>query len=175
MSVTVAGTKNDICMIEAGAKESSEEDMLGALLFGQKYIKELCEFQEEIINVVGVEKQEVELATVPADLEKEVIKFAEDKMLGAIQIKNKLESLENHNDANIINSLNNKVDKVAGKKLSTEDFTTSEKNKLAGLESSKFIGQFVSLQALNSTYPTASIGNYAYVDLGIGEDVVKYI
>ncbi|MDD2208566.1 MAG: polyribonucleotide nucleotidyltransferase [Bacilli bacterium] len=92
MSVTVAGTKDDICMIEAGAKEVSEADMLEALLFGQKYIKQLCEFQEEIIKVVGKEKVEVKLAEVPADLEKEVIKYAEPNMLEAVQIKNKLES-----------------------------------------------------------------------------------
>ena len=92
MSVTVAGTKNDICMIEAGAKEVSEADMLEALLFGQDYIKQLCEFQEEIIKVVGKEKVEVKLAEVPADLEKEVTKYADADMLDAVQIKNKLES-----------------------------------------------------------------------------------
>lgn len=92
MSVTVAGTKKDICMIEASAKEVNETVMLDALLFGQKYIKELCEFQEEIIKIIGTEKQAVELATIPKELEKEVKKYAEDKMAEAIQIKNKLES-----------------------------------------------------------------------------------
>ena len=92
MVVTVAGTKNDICMIEAASKEVSESDMLDALLFGHKYIKELCEFQEEIIEIVGAEKVEVELAAVPADLEKEIYTYAEEKMLEAIQIKDKLKS-----------------------------------------------------------------------------------
>jgi polyribonucleotide nucleotidyltransferase len=92
MSVTVAGTKKDICMIEASAKEVNETVMLDALLFGQKYIKELCKFQEEIIKIIGTEKQAVELATIPKELEKEVKKYAEDKMAEAIQIKNKLES-----------------------------------------------------------------------------------
>jgi polyribonucleotide nucleotidyltransferase len=43
-------------MIEAGAHEASEEDMLEALEFGQKYVKDLCEFEESIIEVVGQEK-----------------------------------------------------------------------------------------------------------------------
>ncbi len=92
MAVTVAGTKKDICMIEASAKEVNESVMLEALLFGQKYIKELCEFQEEIIKILGAEKQEVQLAVVPKELEKEVKKYAVDKMTKAVQIKNKLES-----------------------------------------------------------------------------------
>ena len=92
LTVTVAGTKNDICMIEAGAHEASESDMLDALMFGQKHIKMLCEFQESIIEVVGQPKVEVELASIPEDLEKEVKKYAEDDMLKAVQIKDKLAS-----------------------------------------------------------------------------------
>ena len=92
LTVTVAGTKNDICMIEAGAHEASEEDMLAALMFGQKHVKMLCEFQESIIEVVGKEKVEVELAKIDPELEKEVKEFAEDDMLSAVQIKDKLAS-----------------------------------------------------------------------------------
>lgn len=51
--------------------------------------------------------------------------------------KNKLQSLENYDDTGIINSLSDKVDKIVGKGLSTEDFTTEEKLKLAGLESAE--------------------------------------
>ena len=92
LTVTVAGTKNDICMIEAGAHEVSEKDMLEALMFGHKHIKLLCEFQESIIEVVGKEKVKVELACIDPTLEKEVKKYAEDNMLEAVQIKDKLES-----------------------------------------------------------------------------------
>lgn len=92
LTVTVAGTKNDICMIEAGAHEVSEEDMLAALMFGQKHVKMLCEFQESIIEVVGKEKIEVELASIDSALEKEVKEYAEKDMLSAVQIKDKLES-----------------------------------------------------------------------------------
>ena len=92
LTVTVAGTKNDICMIEAGAHEASEEDMLAALMFGQKHVKMLCEFQESIIEAVGQEKVAVELAKIDEKLEKEVKEYAEDKMLEAVQIKDKLAS-----------------------------------------------------------------------------------
>ena len=94
LAVTVAGTKNDICMIEAGSKEVSEEDMLEALMFGHKYIKELCLFQEEIIEVVGKEKVEITIPETNKPLEKEIFDYSEKKMLVAVQIKNKLESYE---------------------------------------------------------------------------------
>lgn len=71
--------------------------------------------------------------------------------------------------------LETKVDKVEGKQLSDENFTSAEKSKLAGLESSRFVGQFVSLQALKAAYPTAPIGSYAYVDEGSGKNTVKYV
>lgn len=75
----------------------------------------------------------------------------------------------------LISELSNKVDKVAGKGLSTEDFTTTLKNKLDGLEGSKFVGQYASLANLQTAHPTADVGQYAYVDAGVGEPVQKYI
>ncbi len=92
LTVTVAGTKEDICMIEAGAHEASEADMLEALMFGQKHVKMLCEFQESIIEVVGKPKVEVELASIDEAFEKEVKNYAEEDMLAAVQIKDKLSS-----------------------------------------------------------------------------------
>src|SRR5574344_20535 len=92
LTVTVAGTKNDICMIEAGAHEASEKDMIEALEFGQKYIKDLCEFEESIIEIVGKEKVTVELAKIDEKLQKEIKKYAEDDLLTAITIKDKLTS-----------------------------------------------------------------------------------
>lgn len=57
----------------------------------------------------------------------------------------------------------------------TNAYTDSEKSKLAGLESSKNLGQYVSLVALESAYPSPPEGSFGYVDGGIGEDVVMYI
>ena len=70
IELTVAGTKEAINMVESGAKEVSEEDMLGALLFGFDAIKELVAFQEEIVAAVGKPKMDVDLLQVDADLKR---------------------------------------------------------------------------------------------------------
>ena len=91
INLSVAGTKDAINMVEAGSKEVSEEDMIEALMKGHEAIKELVSFQEEIVAQVGKEKIEVELAKLDEELVKEVEEFASEKMLAAIQIKDKLE------------------------------------------------------------------------------------
>ena len=68
-----------------------------------------------------------------------------------------------------------KVDKVAGYGLSQENFTAAEKAKLAGLEGSHFKGVFASLVALQSAFPTASAGDYADVDAGVGSATIRYV
>lgn len=90
LSVTVAGTKDAICMVEAGAKQVSEKDMLGALMFGHEYIKKLCAFQEKIIKEIGQEKVKVDLATIDAELEAAVREYATDEMFKCFDIKGKL-------------------------------------------------------------------------------------
>ena len=87
LSLTVAGTKTGICMVEAGAKQASEKDMLGAIMYGHEFIKKLCEFQEKIIEEVGKEKVEVELAHIDEALEKEVRDYTYDKMYKALSSK----------------------------------------------------------------------------------------
>ena len=89
--LTVAGTENDICMIEAGAHQVSEEVMLDALEFGQKAIKKLCKFQKKIIKEIGQKKVEVELASIDPELQSAVEEYTTKDMLEAIQIKDKLE------------------------------------------------------------------------------------
>ena len=69
INLTLAGTEKAINMVEAGAKQVSEDDMLGALLFGHEEIKRLCAFQKEIVAAAGKEKREVSLFKIPADLE----------------------------------------------------------------------------------------------------------
>ena len=91
LTLTVAGTENDICMIEAGAHEVSESVMLDALEFGQKAIKKLCKFQKKIIKEIGQKKVEVELASIDPELESAVRDYSTKDMLEAIQIKDKLE------------------------------------------------------------------------------------
>lgn len=69
-------------------------------------------------------------------------------------------------------ALDSKVDKVAGKGLSDTNFTQAEKDKLSSLESSKFVGLFVSESALPLS---GSEGDYANVDGGVGSDVYRVI
>ena len=68
IELTVAGTKTAINMVESGAKEVSEEDMLEALMFGHDAIKELCEFEEKIIAEIGKEKMEYEVLEITQEL-----------------------------------------------------------------------------------------------------------
>ncbi|MGM9947541.1 polyribonucleotide nucleotidyltransferase, partial [Floccifex sp.] len=91
IELTVAGTKYALNMVEAGAKEVSEEDMLEALMFGHEQIKKLCAFQEEIVAACGKEKREVQLYAVDEELDKEVRAGFEAQIRQAVSIKEKLE------------------------------------------------------------------------------------
>lgn len=91
IDLTVAGTKYAINMVEAGAREVSEEDMLEALMFGHEAVKELCAFQEEIIEEVGVGKMEYEHLEISDELRNEIRTLASDKLDAALRIKDKLE------------------------------------------------------------------------------------
>ena len=91
INLIVAGTKDAINMVEAGAKEVSEEDMLDALMFGHEEIKRLVAFQEEIRKEIGKEKVEVELRKIPEDIDKLVRDMAEADLLAAVVIEEKLE------------------------------------------------------------------------------------
>lgn len=91
INLAVAGTKEAINMVEAGAAEVPEEEMLDALMFGHKAIKKLCLWQEEIIKEVGKEKREIELYKVDEAIEKDVTDRAKDRLVKAISIFDKLE------------------------------------------------------------------------------------
>lgn len=90
IDLTVAGTKDAINMVEAGAKEVSEEDMLDALMFGHDAIKELIKFEEKIIKEVGEEKMEYETLEVTPELKDEIYSLAKEPLDAAMRIKDKL-------------------------------------------------------------------------------------
>ena len=90
INLTVAGTKKAINMVEAGAKQVSEDDMLEALIFAHEEIIRLCEFQEEIGKACGKEKMVPDLFKIPEDLEKAVREFAEPTLIPAISTHEKL-------------------------------------------------------------------------------------
>ena len=87
--LTVAGTKDAINMVEAGAKEVPEEIMLEAIMFGHEEIKKLIAFQEEIQAQVGKEKLEVVLYELDPELEAHVRTLSEEKINAAVQVVEK--------------------------------------------------------------------------------------
>ncbi len=87
--LTVAGTKDAINMVEAGAQEVPEEIMLEAIMFGHNEIKQLIEFQERIIAEIGKPKREITLYEIDKELEAEVRELCEADMLNAIQVQEK--------------------------------------------------------------------------------------
>lgn len=95
LSLTVAGTKDAIMMVEAGANEVSEETMLEAILFAHEEIKKIVAFQEEIVAAVGVEKKDYTLYLPTDELTAEVEAFVGRKMHEAVHTEDKTERLEN--------------------------------------------------------------------------------
>lgn len=90
LDLIVAGTKEAINMVEAGAQELSEDIVLQALLKGHEAIQELVDFQNYIVAAVGKEKAEVELFQVDADLKAEIEAVYYDQLAKAVQVEEKL-------------------------------------------------------------------------------------
>ncbi len=91
LDLTVAGTIDAINMVEAGAKQVSEDIMLEGLMKGHEAIKELCKWQSEIISEIGVTPFEYESLTIEDSLKDEVTKQIEKALDEALRIKEKLE------------------------------------------------------------------------------------
>ena len=122
IDLTVAGTKDALNMVEAGAKEVSEDLMLDALMFGHERIKELCAFQEEIIAKVGKEKMEVVLYDIDSAVKEYVNENGKARLEAAVSIKDKLESY-----AAIDNATNEMKDHF----LNDESLSEKERERLA--------------------------------------------
>jgi polyribonucleotide nucleotidyltransferase len=95
LQLTVAGTKDAIMMVEAGANEIPEDVMIDAIMFAHEEIKSIVEWIDQIVAEAGKEKKEFELKTVPEDLEADVRAFAESKMREAVHTQEKQERLDN--------------------------------------------------------------------------------
>ena len=80
LTLNLSGTKDAIMMVEAGAKEIDDEEMVQAILFGHEEIKKQCAFIEKIASEVGKKKVEIDLYHVPEDLDAEVRKYANEKL-----------------------------------------------------------------------------------------------
>ena len=79
--LNLAGTKDAILMIEAGANEVTNDEMVGAIMFGHSEIKKICAFiEDEIVPVVGKAKLPIELYHIPEELDAAVRALASDKV-----------------------------------------------------------------------------------------------
>ncbi len=82
--LSLAGTKDAILMIEAGAMEVTDEEMVGAIMYGHEEIKKVCAWIEEIARVAGKPKMEMELYHIPEDLDAAVREYGYDKLYAAL-------------------------------------------------------------------------------------------
>lgn len=125
INLSVAGTEKAINMVEAGAAEVSEDDMLEALMFGHEAIKELCRFQKEIVSKVGKEKRELNIYHVSEQFKDKCLhhisegqsETTENRIIKAVSIFDKLER------QNTIDSIEKEVLDI----VDQADFITGEK------------------------------------------------
>ena len=91
INLTVAGTKDAIMMVEAGADEVSEEVMLDAIFFGHEEIKKLVEFIDEIVAEVGKPKKELVLKQIPEDIDAAVRAYKLERLdnMDAVEVETK--------------------------------------------------------------------------------------
>ncbi|WP_159884305.1 polyribonucleotide nucleotidyltransferase [Paenibacillus puerhi] len=87
--LVVAGTKDAIMMVEAGADEVAEEAMLEAIMFGHDEIRKIVAVQEELVAKVGRPKMEVKLHAVDPEVDKAVREFAQARLVEAVKIPEK--------------------------------------------------------------------------------------
>ncbi len=91
IDLAVAGTSEAVNMVEAGAQEVVEEDILDAIMFGHQELKKLIDFQKEIMNEVGKEKMELKLYQVPKEIDDRVRNLVEKDVKEAVKIVDKQE------------------------------------------------------------------------------------
>ena len=91
IDLAVAGTKDAIMMVEAGAAEVPEEEMLDAIMFGHEAIKELCAFQDKIIAEIGKTKREIQLYAPDPKVQADIESRIGARLVKAISIFDKLE------------------------------------------------------------------------------------
>ncbi|MFI5358739.1 MAG: polyribonucleotide nucleotidyltransferase [Halanaerobiales bacterium] len=115
LDLTVAGTRDAVLMVEAGAHEVPEETMIEAIEFAHEEIKKLVAFQEEIVAEAGKEKIVFEAPQLDPELEAEVRAYATDKLDEAIRTFEKV-------------SRNTKIDAVKDETIEyfTEKFAEQE-------------------------------------------------
>lgn len=95
MHIVVSGTREAVMMVEAGANEVPEMEILDAIMFAHEEIKRIVDFINEIVAEIGKEKQDIELYHVPEEIETAVAEYAGGRMREVVHTFEKLERLEN--------------------------------------------------------------------------------
>lgn len=90
LNITVAGSETAILMVEGGAQEAPEEDVLDAIMFGHETIKELVAFQKKIIEKVGKLKRTLIFPEIPEEIKTAIYAYAERPLKEAIFNPDKL-------------------------------------------------------------------------------------
>jgi polyribonucleotide nucleotidyltransferase len=90
LNITVAGSETAILMVEGGAQEAPEEDVLDAIMFGHETIKELVAFQKKIIEEVGKSKRTLIFPEIPEEIKNAIYAYAERPLKEAIFNPDKL-------------------------------------------------------------------------------------
>lgn len=90
LNLTIAGSRDAVMMVEAGANELPEEVILEAILFGHEEIKKIVAFQDELQKACGKEKREVKLFAVPEELEQAIRAYATENLDKAVRNPDKL-------------------------------------------------------------------------------------
>ena len=98
LHLNLAGTKDAIMMVEAGANEISEQEMLGAILFGHEAIKDQCAFIEFIRDSIGKPKADIELHLVPSEHEAIIREFADEMLTEALKTFDRYERQANQDE-----------------------------------------------------------------------------
>lgn len=98
LNLNLAGTKDAIMMVEAGANEISEKEMLDAILFGHEAIKEQCAFIEYIVKEVGKPKKNIELHLPSAEHEAIIRPYADEMLTKALQTFDRYERQSNQDE-----------------------------------------------------------------------------
>ena len=94
INLSLAGTESAIMMVEAGAQEVSEAEMLEAILEGHEVIKEICKFTNEITSEIGKEKAEYEVFKADEEIVSQVKEYGKNLLVDAIRQKDKIVRVE---------------------------------------------------------------------------------
>ena len=141
INLAVAGTEEAINMVEAGAAEVSEEDMLDALMFGHEAIKELCRFQKEIAKEVGKEKRPLNIYKIDEEFASFCRNYVapgqsetqEQRLIKAVSIFDKLER------QNTIDALEKEVIDI----IDAREYKTEKLHDIAVSEAKEVLEQVV--------------------------------